>query len=880
MPAQAQVSDPNEPEAAPPEEGREIVVTGSRIQRSGFDAPTPTTVIGDIELAQGNRPSIAQVLNDMPQFRAAGTPQTTGGNTDNSASTANLRGLGSVRTLTLLNGHRFVGSNDLNNVPQNLIQRVDVVTGGASAAWGSGAVAGVVNIILDDEFEGWKMGAQGGISSRGDAARYSADLAWGTKFADGRGHFMIAGEYTKERGAFGRKDRPNLEAGIFQRPDGQLVLTRDPNYTIINNNGSILSTGAAPYNLIFNPDGSIGPLPLGTETSGQFTIGGAGQNIYDYVAVSSPYRRANIFAHASYEISDAAKIWIEGSYSSMKSNFGFFPETPLVLVQPDNGFLTPGAIAQLADAGVTYPFVLGRIMDDVGPDKYLRYGSNRRQIEGAIGIEGSFGQGWKYNLYYDHGEIRNNQSLSNQRITQRFNRAVDAVRVGNSVVCRVNADADPANNDPGCVPINLFGNGNISPEAVAYAFGGAQTIDTTKLDAVGAALSGQPFSTWAGPVDIAVGGEARWEKLKNNYTDPLSTASALSTLNFAPVNGGFNVKEVFGEVNIPLLDVDGVARFEVNGAARYSDYSTSGGIWAWKSGGTLRLMDDLLLRAVYSRDIRSPSIDEYFTTRTTNIASAQDPFVGAPQANVVSFTGGDPNLTPEISHTLTLGGSYSPHHVPGLSLSVDYYKIDIDNVITTLSLQDTINQCFDADPADPTCGGVIVRAGDGSIESVSRSFRNLASYSTKGLDLEASYTMQVGAGSLRFRALATHVFELVVGSDQAGIVGDQASFSTPKWRVTGGINYQNDDVGVDLRGRYVGGGIYSDQIGGNGLPLLNNKVDARFYVDLGLQFKSGPFVFFTNVNNLFDSDPPLTQYTSNIYDTIGRYYSGGVKLTF
>ncbi|KTE13767.1 TonB-dependent receptor plug domain-containing protein [Sphingopyxis sp. H115] len=880
MPAQAQEAEPVPSHEATADTGSEIVVTGSRIQRSGFDAPTPTTVVGEIELAQGNRPSIAQVLNDMPQFRPAGTPATTGGNTDNSASTANLRGLGSVRTLTLLNGHRFVGSNDLNNVPQSLIQRVDVVTGGASAAWGSGAVGGVVNIILDDEFEGWKMGAEGGISSRGDAARYRGDLAWGTKFAGGRGRFMIAGEYMKERGAFGRKDRPNLEAGIFQRPDGQLVLTRDPNYTIINNNGSILDTGGAPYNLIFNPDGSIGPFPLGSETSGQFTVGGNGQNIYDYVAVSSPYRRANIFARASYEISDAANIWIEGSYSSMKSSFGFFPETPIVLIRPDNGFLTPGAIGQLADAGVTNPFVLGRILDDVGPDKYLHYSSNRRQIEGAIGIEGSFGEGWKYNAYYDHGEIRNNQSLNNQRISARFDEAVDAVRVGNSVVCRINADADPTNDDPGCAPINLFGNGNISAEAVSYAFGGAQTIDTTKLDAVGAALSGQPFSTWAGPVDIAFGGEARWEEIANNYVDPMSMAGELSTLNFAPVNGGFNVKEVFGEINVPLLDIEGVARLEVNGAARYSDYSTSGGIWAWKTGGTLRLMDDLLLRAVYSRDIRSPSIAEYFTTRETNIASAQDPFVGAPQANVVSFTGGNPNLTPEISHTLTLGGSYSPHYIPGLRLSVDYYKIDIDNVITTLSLQDTINQCYQADPADPTCGGVIVRDGDGSIASVSRSFRNLASYSTKGLDLEASYAMPVGAGTLRFRALATHVFELFVGSDQVGIVGDQASFGTPKWRVTGGINYQDDDFGIDVRGRYVSGGIYSEQVGGNGLPLLNNEIDARLYVDLGLQFNTGPFTFFANVNNLFDSDPPLTQYTSFIYDTIGRYYSGGVKLKF
>ncbi len=881
-PAHAQTAP--EADAASPAGESEIVVTGSRIQRSGFDAPTPTTVIGEAELSLGNRPSIAQVLNDAPQFRPTASPTTNAGGTSSGVSTADMRGLGAVRTLTLLNGQRFSGAADLNTVPQSLIKRVDVVTGGASAAWGSGAVAGVVNIILDDDLTGWRMGVQTGLSSRGDGARYGADIAWGTDFAGGRGHFMVAGDYMKERGILSRKDRPNLEAGLYKPAGGSLQLVRDPNSTQVYNGGSVLSGLGAPYGLVFNPDGSIGPFPFGSSTNGATTVGGGGQNTYDYVAVSAPYERINAFARASYDLTESLELWAQFSFHRMTGDYALFPETAAditTLIRPDNAFLTQANRDRLAAAGVTGPFLLGRYLDDVGPDRMLSFDYNRRNLEGAIGLEGSFGDGWRYKAYYDHGEIRLNQRINNQRIKTRFANGVDSVLVGGTPTCRINADATTANDDPTCVPINLFGNGNISDAAAAWAFGGSHLIATIKLDAAGASLSGQPFATWAGPVDIAVGTDVRWEKQVTNYVDPLSQANALSVLNSSATNGSFNVKEAFAEVNVPLLDVSDVARLEINGAARYSDYSTSGGIWSWKTGGTLRLVNDLLLRAVYSRDIRSPSITEYFLTRSVGIGTVVDPYRGdAVQGNVTVYGGGNRNLTPEISHTLTLGGSYSPHYIPGLRLSVDYYDIDIDNVITSIPAQTLLKQCHDNAPSDPTCGGIIVRKPNGEIETISNTIRNLANYNTQGLDIEASYRTALGNGNLSFRLLANHVFHLKVdGTDVAGIVGGETAFSTPKWRGTATVAFDNEDFGANLRVRHVAGGFYNVTQPGVP-PLVDGRNGSRTYVDVGAQFKAGPFTLFANINNLFDRDPPLTPYITPNYDVIGRYVSGGVKLRF
>ncbi len=326
----------------------EVVVTSTRIERAGYEAPTPTTVISGDELKLGDRPSIGAVINDLPAFRATITPVNTAANTNQGTFAPDLRGLAFFRTLVLMNGHRFAGASDLNIVPQMLVKRIDVVTGGASAAWGSGAVAGVVNIILDDEFEGGVLEARGGLSSRDDGARYGGSGAYGRTFADGRGHAMFAAEYLRNEGIYGRNDgsRPNVDAAVFATTTGQLMLARDVN-SIVSTPGGVITSGVLAGRA-FNPDGTVSPLVLGSLSNAATTVGGNSRNINDYIAISPPLDRRNVFGRVSYDLGESARVRVNLGWNEVSSPGSvFFGEattgsaTSGLLIQASNAFLSP-----------------------------------------------------------------------------------------------------------------------------------------------------------------------------------------------------------------------------------------------------------------------------------------------------------------------------------------------------------------------------------------------------------------------------------------------------------------------------------------------------------------------------------------------------------
>ncbi|WP_326523088.1 TonB-dependent receptor domain-containing protein [Sphingomonas sp.] len=883
MPATAQtVTTPPAADTAS-DGGQDVVVTGSRIDIGGFDAPTPTTVVGATELRLGNRPSIGQVLNDLPQFRATTTPQSTVANTSSGTTTADLRGLGSVRTLVLLNGRRSVGVGDLNVIPLPLVERVEIVTGGAAAAYGSGAVSGVVNILLDRKAKGLTLDAQAGISSRGDAARYSADASWGTSFADGRGHFAIGGSFTKELGAFNRDSRPNIgSTAVYANPtytatNGQsaFILMRDVNFSNASPGGLIVSGALAGQT--FNPDGTLRPFIFGSPRTSQVMVGGEGISSTDEYPMSAPYERYNSYGRLSFDVADDTTLWVDGLYNNISAQYLFYSEVARgnLTFSRDNPFLRTDIRNQLVAAGQT-TFSLGRIFTDYGQRVF---GYRRSTWEGGIGIDGSFSDGrWKYSAFYSHGESRDARSYQNQRITTNLANALDAVRdTSGNIVCRV---ALTTPNTP-CRPLDVFGSGRASKEAIAYAFTEAYGGTNETLDSGGFSLRGEALSLWAGPLAVAIGAEARREGITSLDIDPVSRVRGFTQLNFAPLDGSFSVKEGFGEVSLPLLDAKGTAEIAVNAGARYSDYSNTGGIWSWKVGGTARLFDDLLLRVTRSRDIRSAGLSELYTTLTTTFNTVADPFTGN-TASTVRYGGGNVNLTPEVAQTFTAGVTWSPGFIPRLKLSADYYSIDIDDIIVAPTAQDIVTRCFNGQTS--MCGQ-IERNSANAITAIYATFVNYARLKTKGIDFEASYVLPMSdlssnaSGQLRFRALGTYTDtrtsdDGITVLETVGTVGDGAA-GVPRWRANASVTYESTGGSVDLRLRHVGGGVYNAAV-----DISNNAISAKTYVDLGARVNVGPFTLYGTVNNLFDLDPPLTTYGQIHYDQIGRYYSIGTSLKF
>lgn len=901
--AQAQVAGATAEAAKDADEPvEEIVVSASRIARAGFDQPTPTTVLGEVELREGARPNIQQVLNDQPQFRPTVTPQVSNGNTSTGTAPVDLRGLGTARTLTLLNGRRFVGDNNLNFVPTGLVERVEVVTGGASAAWGSGAVAGVVNIILDDDFEGVKLEGQGGVSSRGDGERYGLQGAYGTSFADGAGHFIIGAEYVDDKGVFDRNTRSNLGSAAIVRvnplstTDLSTRLTRDVNYGNLAADG-LITTGALAGQ-VFNRDGTLrafrGGTLLGAGAFPAQMIGGAdGIGLYDDISVSTPFDRLSTYARVSYDVGKAT-IWADATYGRATTDARFLPDftIPALTISATNPFLSTAIRSQLAAAGQT-SFTFGRVFNDVF---MMGFDTERENKEGAIGIDGEIGDsGFKYSAHYSHGEVDSDQKLENSRIAANFTKAINAVTSNGAIVCAVNADAITTNDDPACRPLNPFGNGNASAEAIDYVTGTQQSLSTNKLDSVGAEIQGDLVSLWAGPLTVAVGAEARWESQKSSRNaDSVAGIFGLPVFT-SDLSGKFNVKEAFAEVALPVVDAEGSFKVDLNGAARYSDYSNSGGIWAWKLGGTARLWDSLLLRATRSRDIRSPSIGDLFAVRRINVGPLVDqdttgragrPGYSATPATVTTFSGGNPDLQPEVSKTLTIGATFSPTSVSGLNFSVDYYDIDIGGAIATLSASNLTLAC--ARGSQPACDRVFRNATTGTVETVFSNAQNIASFSTRGVDLELSYQFEMSAlmdsvpGSMRVRALATYIDRFIFDTgltrvDTAGDVGDATANGIPQWRGTLSANYQTDAVGLDLRLRYVDGGKYNRLL----TTLVNNDIGSRTYVDIGARYTFDErFQVFGNVNNVFDVAPPITTAGNPHYDVIGTYFTAGARVTF
>lgn len=874
-----------------------IIVTGSRIARSGFKAPTPMTVLNANDIAKTSATNIGQIVNALPAFVGVNTP-TGSAFTSNRAggSFLNLRGLGDNRTLVLVNGRRFVASTadgtlDTNVIPSGLIERIDVVTGGASAAYGSDAVAGVVNIVLARELDGFKGDIQSGISALGDNANYRGSLAWGTKWGGGRGNFLIAAEGERNEGV-GLQTTRDWGRGGFgivgnPGPGPTQIFAPNTQFSLQTTGGLILSGAAAGTE--FGPGGVPRPFTR-APGDGFVQIGGNGARGADYITLAVPYDRYSIYGKADYDLGGVT-VFAEASHSYSVGDLPIIPASNFgsITIQRDNAFLPASVAATMDGAGQT-SFRMGRFFADFGPLR-VRLANTTDRVTG--GFEGGFGNGWKWNFYGQYGQTISTNDRSNNQNFPRFFKSVDAVRNGaGQIVCRVNANASTTDDDSACVPVNLFGEGAPSAAAQAYFLGNSALRQKIEQTVVAANLNGDLFQLNGKPVSIAFGAEYRKDQI-DAVVDPDSAVNNWAFGNPKALSGKQDVKEAFAEILVPVLaDLPFVQALDFNGAVRYTDYSLSGSVVSWKVGGTWDIVDGLRIRATRSRDIRAPNLNELFGASNVNFVTLRDPFTNT-TVNVPETTRGNSNLEPEKANTFTAGIVVAPSFAPGFRASVDYYNIKIGGAVAILASQDLLNRCF-AGNAD-LCA--LTTRSNGILTGITRTQVNVAEVLARGVDLEANYTIGLGGGdqSLTLRGLASYLDKLqttngTVSVDRAGEVGGNNG-GLPHWRFNIGLTYQAGPFTAYVEDRFVGGGQYDNTKGPNAINIVD--IGSVNYVNMAFKYavvntERRHFELFFNVDNLFDRDPPLApsnafvsfQTNAQLYDVIGRRFSTGVRFRY
>ncbi|HEY6640895.1 TonB-dependent receptor plug domain-containing protein [Povalibacter sp.] len=917
----------------------EVVVTGSRILRDGYEAPTPVSVLGADELNALNTVNIADAVNVLPAFSGSASPRSANGNLSTGAtgvSQLNLRSMGTNRTLVLLDGRRYINAAltsgnsapDINSFPNALIERVDVVTGGASAAYGSDALSGVVNFVLDKDFTGLKGEVQSGMTKYSDDKSISGQLSYGTPFADGRGHLIMSGEYTHSDGIEGTNDRPwaRLPAAVILNP-AYAVGNGQPRYTVARNvglsagtPGGIITSGVL-RGTYFEQGGEIRTgYDFGTNVGNNFQQGGDWEysRIEDGVDIAGSVKRKVGYLRTSYELTDNVSAYVEGQYSDTNTSNVANPNRRLGnnTIRIDNAFLPQSLRDAMTTAGQT-SFVMGTTNADMG--RFIGdYSRSLYRVAGGLDGEfGAFGTDWTWDTYVQHSETKLQPRTSHNGITPNYLRAIDSVMVNNTPTCRVNADADLSNDDPACVPYNLFGIGVNSQQALDYVMGVAARDETLQQSVAAVNLSGEPFSSWAGPVSVAAGAEHRIEKV-SGWASARDEATEFFAGNYKASHGKFHVTEGYVETVVPLARNLSVAEeLDLNAAVRATDYSTSGYVTTWKGGLTWRPIEDLRFRFTRSRDIRAPNLGELFTAGQTGSGTVlQDPFPGGQvNPNGYSLTQGNPNLKPEEADTTGFGVVMAPRFLPGFQMAIDYYSIDVTGSVQAPGAQKVIDLCFQG---NATLCNSIIRGDDGRIFMVVTQPQNLIGQEASGIDVEASYRFPMASlvgslsGDMVIRAMASRVLTLETQDtdgtvyDGAGVVGGWggispfAGLNSPELRGFLSVGYKGEAVSVTTIVRYTGPGVYANgfiecttdcpESTREAPTIADNDIAGITTIDLSGSYKFDSFELFGTIENVTNTQPPTiggslagshwSGQGNSDYDRVGRQYRVGARFKF
>ncbi len=859
-----------------------VSVTGTRVVRDGYSAPTPVTVVGSEQIEAQAPANLADFVNKLPSFIGSSTPNTSSGSLSNGLAginALNLRSLGVNRTLILLNGHRtpasaVTGDTDINTIPQQLVKRVDVVTGGASADYGSDAVGGVVNFILDKEFTGFKSAVEYGETSAGLQPAYKVAGTWGTEFDSGKGHFILSGEWDQVK-ATPKDYNPDWnKSGFFKVQNPAYTATNGQPYYLyasgvgagqVSPGGLVLSsttTAGASSTLLrgtyFGTNASVNNLAFGT-TTGQWMIGGdTGVTQAGYGGTSSLAAgevRESIYSRLSYSIFDNVEAWAEGSISRYKG-FSIYQQPPQVggiTIQADNAFL-PASIKTAMTANNLRSVTMGSTNSGFPESGSLNGREAWRFAGGFDGDYNLFGIDWKWDLNGQIGWINTREQETPVWNTAKLGYAQDAVVVTaanrgasgatiGSIQCRAVLQGVAA--AAGCAPLSRIGiNGGLQDAAsfqngLNYVLGTPFRTQRLSEQDYSFNVTGNPFETWAGPVSVAAGGEWRLESV-NGFV-PTQYNSGWLFGNYLVNRGHYSVGEGYVETVVPLLkDVPLVQSLDFNGAYRYAAYSTSGGVSTWKMGLTWTVTDQVKLRTTYSHDIRAPNLNDLFaagTARTNTVAVTN---TGTNTSSTITFVQnatGNLNLNPESANSLGVGVVLTPDFIPGLTASVDYYNITIAGAIGSVTAQNTADLCYTGGN-QLYCNNIIYSgtgvggrttaiqadrtiAGGPPIAFINLIPFNFSKQKDEGLDFDVTYSLPLEdmdwfgkiPGDFTLHGLATHYMRNYTndGVNPANdSAGVNAGSGTPDWVWRLEAVYHVGDWTFDLLGRGVSAGVYSN----------------------------------------------------------------------
>lgn len=936
--AQTGTTDQNTPAAI-----EEIVVTGSRIVRRDYASNSPIVTVGKDEIEKLGSVTVDTLLNQMPQF-VPSVSSTSNNPSNGGQANIDLRGMGTARTMVLLDGHRVAPSNsdgtvDINIIPSALIQNIEVITGGASATYGSDAMAGVVNFKLNTHFTGLQMDAQYGVTEEGDGREKALSITAGGRYAEGRGHAVLSLGYSERGEVFNAsRDFSKISGASSTTPYGRYDATGTnlPSQAAVDaifaKYGVAAGTVKASANLGFNNDGTLfynGVNYNGSTAIDYSTIPVNGTyNTGALNLLQLPLTRYTAYAATDYEINAHAQFYGSFNFTHYDSRTVLAPSPAAgatgFSVPVTNPFISDDLATLLASrADPTANFLLRKRFTDVGP-RVSQTTFNVFQIAG--GVRGDTGyKDWTYDVYASYGRSEQNETQSGNVSHSAVQTLLNAADGGASLC------------DGGYDP---FGLQTISASCLSYISRQTKNRTVAEQQIVEANLQGGLFNLPAGQVRGAFGASYKRDTYLFEPDSLLATGDVVGFNAQDAIDASTNVKELYGELLVPVLkDLPFVKALNLDAGYRLSDYNTVGKVSAYKLDGNWEVVEGFRLRGGYQRAVRAPSIGELYSPQNQDYPSiSEDPCAynstyrassnaatvralclaqGVPSAIIDSYTytntqvnaltGGNPDLKEEKANTFNAGLVWTPRFdhplLERLSMSVDYYSIDVKDAIGTIDASTALDKCYSAagNPSGSAsnyyCSLFVRNSSTGEIDTLTLTNLNLAEYKTSGVDFQVDWGFGLGAvglddryGAIKVNLIGSYLDSFKVQSlpgedfsELKGTIGNTQISSTavshPEWKYATSVSYLIGPVEVGARWRYIGDMVDASD--------ASEKIGAVNYYDLNATWNvTDTYSIRGGVTNLTDKQPPyFSSYVQantdpSTYDVLGRRFFLAVKAKF